>query len=346
MPGPFERLFYASHGFSPQGPRALTDDLADRLVSVALGRTPDPNRARALELLAAARHPESTRVLARVLDDRREDPALRAVAAARLGDAGGAEAERVLIDAVLAPGDEVVGARAAAALARSGTGEALGALRDAAAGEGPAARLARYASLLIAHREGISGYEVPPPAELLPPPARGEPFRVVPVRERDAQAILALPPGRRFGTEVATRGGGYRIRCGPNRMILALNAAQVRDDPARRAQEQPLLAGAVFLQSPEDGSFSVWRTVVAGPREKGFYVAVHRTDGTLTHYGEGTARGEGGEVQLRSTNVVGNVAVAATVRVSERGLEFVRAESAVRVVGSGSPVRLGPGRRA
>ena len=342
-----ERLFDASHGIRGPVAAELPAEEMDRLHGMALGHVPSPDRLRALSLLAGSGVADAPRVLGAVLGRHGEDPRVRAAAATQLGSLGGREAETALAASAELPADPIVRIKTAGALGRIGTRDAIPALRRLADDEDEAVRRqARFGLVLVAHREGIPGHEVPrpDPAAALKLPRQAAMFRVERAGPDDLREVAELRPGERFGVEVA-REEGLRIDCGPSRFLVAFDAELLEQGMSRRAAERPVLVGVVARQAPEDGSYSVWRTLLGGPAGDGsLYVAVHRTDGTLVHFGSARAEGEQAGFELRSTQVGGNVAIEVAGQVRGRDVAVTRARAATSRVRGASPVPRMPPR--
>lgn len=325
------QLFYGSHSIDRRAVKECSPDEIDRLRAIVRGEEASQHRARAFAALTATGAEDVPEILAEVLDREDEDVAFRSVAATQLGRYGGPEAERFLVRSLPGARHLVLRTKIAAALGRAGTRNSLGALERLARGnyEAPVRRQSAFALALIAHREGIRGHEVAPPAdsEFLQPPREMIPFAIRRADSGEVQTVKDSLARNTYGINLAEE-VAFRFKCGRTQHLLALNSEHVRGDFTGVAVERPILFGLVAQRAPEDGSYSVARLVLAGPAARGqIYIAVYRTDGTLVHFGRGWAVGEAGEFGLTSVNARGNVALE--VHGTFRGSELVFTETRV-----------------
>jgi hypothetical protein len=301
----------------------------DRLPDVVLGRDRAFGRAKAMAQLAASQRPDREALLTQVLENTYEPRRYKAVAAIALGRIATPAAERILERNLSKTWDDAF-AEVLRALGHIGGPEALEAIAALRLPpDHPDAATAAYAETLIAHRLGLPGYRLPPPAEneLLPAPAEGaEGTRAVqstPADPETARAVLddlaRQPYGIAFDAAALTL-----TRCAGEVNVICPNREFRGPAVARLAGRNALLA-LVALRSAETGAYSVSYVVLAHPadgpnpaaaRDPGepdeapLAVSAHRCSGKLALAGTGRIAGDRLEVALRAVRHPGARAVS------------------------------------
>jgi hypothetical protein len=304
----------------------------DRLPDVVLGRDRSFGRAKAMAQLAASPRPDREALLAQVLENTYEPRRYKAVAAIALGRIATPTAGRVLERNLSKTWDDAFG-EVLRALGHVGGPEALEALEALRLPpDHPNAATAAYAGTLIAHRLGLPGHRLPPPAEreLLPAPAAGaEGTRAVqtgPADPETARAVLEdlakQPYGIAFDPAALTL-----TRCAGEVNVICPNR-ELRGPAVARLAERNALLALVALRSAETGAYSVSYVVFSHPagdsadpggaaaRETGLpgegalAVSAHRCSGKLALAGPGRVVGGRLEVALRAVRHPGARAVS------------------------------------
>jgi HEAT repeats len=345
MPDRLGLIFQTSHRLNEESLKSLTAVDLDRLRSIASGAEPSPYRTRAMEALVMAATPDVPQVLAEILGNRGENPAIRAAAASQLARTGRPEAEDLLLRWLPTATDLVVRVKILGALARVGSRFSLSELDRLARDPEPAvSRLANFSRSVVAYRAGLPGHEVRVPSQgdfLKVDPARSAPFAVGRAGVEEIRATLVSLGTDTFGLNLSTR-VGLRIDCDLTRLFMTIS-----EDFARRGVagllKQPMLPGLIAQRAPSDGSYSVRMILLAGPQENGrFHVAMHRTDGTQMMFGSGRADDEGATFELRSVRGRGNVAAILRGRLHGSEIVLTEAASAQRVTEQSAPKPLTP----
>jgi HEAT repeat protein len=345
MPERLDLLFQTSHRLSEEAIRSLTATDLDQLRSIASGGEPSPYRARAMDLLVMAATPDLPQLLAEILGNADEDPAVRAAAATQLARTGRPQVEDLLLRSLPTATDLVVRVKIVAALARVGSPFSLVEL-DRLTGdpEPTVSRLAAFSRSVIAYRAGLSGHELPVPAPqdfLEVDVESSAPLVVGPAGVQETRATLADLRNDTFGLDLSSE-AGLRIECGLSRLFLTLSEEFVRRGLAGLLR-QPMLPGLIAQRAPSDGSYSVRMLLLAGPQEDGgFHIAVHRTDGSQMLFGSGAEDEEGATFELRSVRGKGSLPALLRGRVQGFKIVFTEAAAAQRVGGQSTPQPLIP----
>src|SRR5689334_22788184 len=151
-----DRIFDLNHALLPSSVRRLSSRDLATLRGIAGGEVSGPSRVRAVEAYTLARGADAVELLSGLLGDPQEDDALRAHAATLLAETPARPAaEQALIAALAAHPEPLVASKIAGSLARVGSRAALEPLGALARGTNFAARRARFAQQVIAHRAGV-----------------------------------------------------------------------------------------------------------------------------------------------------------------------------------------------
>jgi HEAT repeats len=343
MPDRLDLLFQTSHRLTQDAVGSLTAADLDQLRSIASGSQPSLYRARAIDALVLAAAPDAPQLLGEILGNPDEDPAVRAAAATQLARTARPEAEDLLLRGLATATNLIVRVKILGALARVGSPFSLSELDPLTRDPEPAvSRVAAFSRSVIAYRAGLSGHQVPVPDDFLEvDPKASAPLVVGRAGVEETRATLADLGNDTFGLDLSGR-VGLRIDCGLTRLFLLLSEEFSRRGLAGLLR-QPMLPGLIAQRAPSDGSYSVRMVLLAGPEEdKGFHVAVHRTDGGQLLFGSGAVDEEGGTFELRSVQGQGRLAALLRGRVQGSEIIFTEAASSQQVGGQLTPQPLTP----
>lgn len=345
MPDRLDLLFQTGHRLDEQAVGSLTSNDLDQLRSIASGAEPSPFRARAMDALVMAGTPDVADVLGEILENPRQDPAVRAAAATQLARTGRTEVEDILLRSLPATTDLVVRLKIVAALARVGSPFSLSEIDLLTHDPEPGmSKLATFSKSAIAYRAGLPGHEVPVPAtgDILDVDTESSvPLAVGPAGPDETRATLASLRNDTFGLNLSSR-AGLRIDCGLTRLFLT-----VSEDFARRGVagllRQHMMPGLIVQRAPSDGSYSVRMVLLTGPTDnRGFHIALYRADGNQLMFGSGAADLEGATFELRSVRGRGTLGAALKGRLQGSEIVFTEAASSRQVADPSAPQPLTP----
>lgn len=339
-----EGLFRAKHRLDRASARRLDAVDLEAVGQMALGSRPAPNRGRAMEILVTARAAAAHQVLARVLQNPDEEDALRAVAAGYLGRLGGPRAEEALLAALPAAAPPIVRLKVADALSQAGGTGSQDALRSLS--DDPDEALRRQARLglaVIAYRDAAGEYDLPVagPGDLLTlSPDASTAAEIGPVPSEDLAALDEWFGDRPYGLRLSPD-HVYQIICTGNRLALAFNAAEARDNLAARLRGQRMLLALVAARSHEDGGYSTQWVLFSWPAGRDtFHLAAYRGDGTHILFGSGTSSGDVAEFNLAAVRTAGNTPVVANGRFERSALVLGTTLSGTVWEGQRTPFRV------
>jgi hypothetical protein len=337
-----DELILAKEGFDPDVVAALdANDRADAL-SRALDIN-DPNRVRAIEILAPLDPANAVQAAAQLLAQG-GDPAQQAAAIDAVIDAGALATPVAMTGA--ASGDPFVALAAWTTLQHTATNLELDALAPLAQqASGVVSEQASFAQAVIAYRAGLSGFELPVPAanELLSVDPNLEVLAIgsaavddidfAKLARRSSAALYNLS----LNPQVTTA-----IDCDGAHMLLAVDTSVLSGLPDRLMQA-PALAGLIAVVDPFGVSYSVRHLVMTWPGAGGgFNVAVCEPGGAQVHFGTGTAAAGQATVALQSVVRPGAVPVDVAIVASSGGVAFTQAVSAADVSASAPKLGLEP----
>lgn len=340
-----DEVFWSKHRLDDRAVAALTDDEVGQIEAIVEGRVESENRARAFDVLAAARGAAAVGPLTIAARDDSLDPAVRAAAVGHLGRIGGPDAEGVLIGLAADTKDPSLRMRIASALAKAGGPDAMRALDGLV--DDPESRVrqrAAFARSVLAYRHGIAGYELPVPADddLTPyPQLDGLTVRSERAILQEAAAVLDDLRHDSYGLQLS-RDSIHAIDCGPTRMFLALDEAGAKAVLSAR-DDRPRLLGVVAQQSPEDGSHDVKWLVFSTPAKGETHVSVHRQTGEQVLFGTASGKSGSAKFEFRSVAAVGNpsATVAGDIQDGRLSLSGMSATTVGIAGGRGKRIPLG-----
>lgn len=280
----------------PEGVIVDSDEVSlKRLRDVVAGRDSSMPRVQAIALLLASDFPNKHRDLEAVLENEKEAPEIRYVAATSLGKVNTPKAAEILISNSHIR-DEGVLAGVMMALGRIGDKTALdavvGALEHA---KGVAALQARFAATLIAHRSGLKG-DLPTLGTddyLAVDPSVARPFQIVRADDTDAELCLRSLADQPFGIEFAEH-PMYQARCGRNTWMILFNCACVDNSGVKALWSQKSFLGAVAIRSEETRLYSVALLMLTAPTmdKDAVNIRIYRTNGDVVFGGIASAEGD------------------------------------------------------
>jgi hypothetical protein len=308
-------LLSTMHGAPASSVAALDDADLDAAKTQVFAGADTRSRGRALGILAVAGREGTGALLRRVLLSDADD-ALREAAAFHLRRFPGAESEAALLrtyrDARGALRHDVLGS-----IARIGDQASLEHLRSALDGASAPERRAEFAASVIAHRLGVSGSEPTRPERLLERiegPAHA--FATATLTSPKLAEMLPSLAGDLFGLEPRLD-RSFGLTCAGRALVLLLDSRAFADDIPALLSCRPALLGLVARRGDEDGTYSTWRLILAGPRSNGdVYVSVHSTNGTRVYYGITKHDAKSFTLNLSSVARPGAGAVAVQAHVS------------------------------
>jgi hypothetical protein len=222
---------------------------------------------------------------------------------------GGERVESLLVKYAGEVTDVVLRDRIVWCLGRMGTASSIKILRQLERDPEPSVRQrASFALILVTHRIGEGEASIPLDEKLMDPPTGasigsfdlGRPERIL---VEDALESLS---GRLYGLQ-ASVDFTYSIDCDAY-YLLFLDAEHFGRRLSDIITRRPLLIGVLAKRAPEDGSFSTYRLILAGPGGSDrFYLAVFRSDGRLVHCGGGSTRGSDVTFEIGSVDIEGNL---------------------------------------
>jgi hypothetical protein len=245
--------------------------------------------------------------------------------------------------------DPGVAAQAATAIGRTGGPDAIRTLVDLAerlpAG---AARRARFAAAVLAHRFDLAGFDVPAsvaPAVPAGPGARRASTAAPTASEvATARSMLAaaVPAIRAAEPTMAIDCAGRR-----HLVVVAGEAASAIRQP-KRFLERRWNVGQLALLIPSSGQYAPGLTILTRPDGDTVHVGLYRVDGTAVYEGAGTVADGLLRATLAATRRPGAVAVSVEVAVADGNLELtVDSETTPRLARrrprAATPARQGVG---
>ena len=246
-------------------------------------------------MLQTTDFPNKHRDFEAVLENEKESPEIRYLAAINLGKIPSPATIEILVRNSHVH-DEYVLAGVMKALGRIGNKSALDAILTAKKrAKGLAAMQAEFAETLIAHREGLEKYELSVPEttdqrELDLRCAR--PFRITRADDTDAELCLRSLAGEQFGIEFSEH-PMYQVRCGRNTWMILLNRDFSDKNSVKTVGKRKAFLGVIATRSEETRLYSVAYLMLTSPiNDEGVVsILIYRTNGKLTF--SGTSRVEG-----------------------------------------------------
>lgn len=252
------------------------------------------SRSQAMVALARSSLPTRERDLENILVSVSTPSRYRHLAALLLGQVNTSLAVSILTDALDGAEPRLCGT-IARGLGRLGDAAAYAALAKAGKGLGgvPLAQI-QFAQRLIAHRVDLEVPVTDPEAVVIPfapDEALPVPFVAATACEiDDAFTSLAADP---YGIELNEH-AAYAMRCGPSRLVLALNRAIGDPFDARCLRQRKWIAGVVARQS-DSGPYSVMLLLLTAPvrHSNGCTIEAWRPTGTRAVAGAGVEQNDG-----------------------------------------------------
>lgn len=270
-----------------------TDKLSlKQLRDVVAGRDTAFPRSRSMALLLTTDFPNKHRDLEAVLENEKESPEIRYLAAINLSKIPTQAAMEILVKNIHIR-DERVLAGVMKALGCIGNKSALDAILTAKKhATGLASMQAEFAATLIAHRLGSEEYELPVPAtsdhiELDLHCTR--PFQVTQAHHADAELCLRSLADQSFGIEFSEH-SMYQARCGRNTWMILLNRDFDDKNTAKTLGKRKAFLGVIAIRNEETRLYSIAYLLLTSPMKGKDTVSIliYRTNGKLTF--SGTAR--------------------------------------------------------
>lgn len=309
----------------------------DVLREIAVGRQEfsRKDRIRAAVVLARLGADEETdveKILRSIATDPRTDIGVRTAAVSAFGYLPPETAERALLDFLDTDADRL---RVAAATAIGVVGgrvafEALerfarsdeGVLGDPRSFEHPLTRAGAFARAVVSYRlhaDGVPSFGVDGVDRTgLREAARIRSRRVDGIAgalETTIEPLYAIP--LRTDSAIEFVAGSDT----PSRMAVLLNE-EIADDPAERLFEEPALAAIGLSYRDETHSYEPSLLAFSAPDGDRLEVTICRLDGTALYAGAGTRDGDGIEVRLTDTGLIGTAPTRFRFELSDGGLSL------------------------
>ena len=313
----------------------------DRLRRAMRGGDPEIERAEAFALLAVSLLPEKEELLAGVLQDRTESPAIRSAAAIALGRIFSPESEQILV-ANLGADEPAVQIEVLLSLGRIGGPRALATIDSwRLPMQDRRHEAAAFAEALIAHRLRLDGYDLAPipEAHLLPiPRRRSQQVRAYPVPAEESEKVIADLARQPYGIEY-DREKLVRLACGERINVWCPNREFTAPRGVVRLLDRKALAGVVALRSSETGDHSVSYLLMTAPRRPSASVIIFapRCTGRTALAGAGEIVGNRLEFSIRAVDRPGAFAMDLSGDFTSGELLFSRAAISVEQVPSRRP---------
>ncbi len=294
-----------------------TDKLSlKRLRDVVAGRDTTFPRSQGMAILQTTDFPNKHRDFEAVLENEKESPEIRYLAAINLGKIPTPAAMEILVKNSHVR-DERVLAGVMKALGCIGNKSALDAISTAKKrATGLAAMQAEFAATLIAHRVGLEECELPvrETSDYLELDLHcTRPFRITQADDTDAEFCLRSLADQSFGIEFSEH-SMYQARCGRNTWMILLNRDFGDKNSAKTLGKRKAFLGVVALRSEETRLYSVAYLLLTSPTKdkNAVSILIYRTNGKLAF--SGTAR------------VVGNCAEFSILALPQPGAFAVKIE--------------------
>ncbi|GEM_PF-3026589 len=266
----------------------------DVLLAIVLGKDKRFPRQAALSLYRRSGAEDRVEIFHRLLVDEEENPRIRYLAATNLWLLGSEKAGNALKDAGQQARDAKTLTAIVKGLGRIGDQEALEVVsrikRDAG---GLLARQAGFAEILLAHRFGLEGHDLPMPEKFQALPRRG----TVKVRagepdEQEKKLCLETLAADPYGIPLSSS-SQVCIDCAGQRWMLVLNSTFDKRGGMERLAGKKALFGILATKNPETERYSGAFLIFTSPvkRNGRVYIILTRPGGEPCF--AGTARAEG-----------------------------------------------------
>ena len=302
-----------------------------RLREIVAGKDETYPRSQSMAMLLRTDFPNKHRDFEAVLENEREPPELRYLAAIHLGTMATPAALEILVRNSRVR-DERVLAGVMKALGRIGDRSALDAITAARQyATGAAARQAEFAATLIAHRTGSEEYAPPVAvtASLLELDLHcARPFRVTRADGADAELCLRSLAGQPFGIEFAEH-PMYQVRCGRKTSMILLNREFTTEASVESLQRRRAFLGVVAARSEDTRLYSVAQLMLTAPAEgkDEIRLFIHRPNGDLAFAGTAQVAENCAGFSIRAVPRPGAFAVSIEGRFEDGKLDITTALS-------------------
>jgi HEAT repeats len=284
-----------------------------RLRDVVAGRDTTFSRSRAMAILQATDFPNKHRDFEAVLENDKESPEIRYLAALNLGQIATPAAMEILVKHSRVR-DEHVLTGVMKALGRIGNESALDAISIAnTRATGLAAMQAEFAATLIAHRIGLQEGDssVPETRDYLEVDLQcARPFRITRADDADAEFCLRSLGGQTFGIEFSEH-PMYQAQCGRNSWMILLNRDLRDKNSMQTLRQRKAFVGVVALRREEIRSYSVVYLLLTSHVQghEGINISIYRTNGNLSFSGKARCERDSADFSIRALPRPGAFAV-------------------------------------
>ncbi|RZI43347.1 hypothetical protein EGT07_10965 [Herbaspirillum sp. HC18] len=260
-----------------------------RLRDAVTGKDAALPASQAMALLDATDFPNKHHDFAAVLEDEKQAPELRCIAAAYLGKTASPAARRILIRNSTVR-DELVLAGVMRALGCIGDRSAFDAVSQTKRNaHGIALRNAGFAQILIAHREGLDNVELDAMEQaepLRPDPQSARHIEISQAGIDDAELCLRSLADRPYGIEFAEQ-PMIQLRCGRNAWMIVFNHDCLRKDGLEDLFRKRAFLGAIALRNQETGLYAAIYLMLTAPAagKHATDIRIYRTSGRLDFAG-------------------------------------------------------------
>jgi hypothetical protein len=326
-----DQLISSKEGFDPDAIAALDDSDRSDALNRALDAG-DPDRLRALEILALSDPGGLDQAANALLGDASVDPAVLAAALTVLASAGATATP--LARASVSSSDPTVALAAWRTLQQTATGADLSDLQSAAPAAGEVVgNQAAFALSVIAYRAQVAGFELPAPdsSVLMEIGSGAGTMAIDASMPTDGDFGLLM---RRSASDLyqlsLSQQASVALDSADEHLLVCLDTNVLQGLPDNLTQV-PTLGGLAALLDPLGTGYSVQFLILSSPVEGGFNLSIHRPDGALTYFGSGSVGDGVASGSLATVSQPGAVPVAIAFQASSSGVQFTQAVAATDV---------------
>lgn len=319
-----ERLFLTKHRPSRQLLSDLKATHKKELNRIASGEIPSDYRIKALAAIARVGAMKESKILGRIVADKKEDIHLRAAAATDLSLMPAKHAERELIPN-LRVRDNLVRSKVIKSIGLVGSKKALGALdRISGVKSDFVGKQLKFSKALISYRLGLEREDLPFVEGAKRKRGRKGELIGLSTRQVGADKVkncLQLLEGSTWGIDVA-KNLGFEVSAGRARWTVLLNKKFSEGDVLSSIAKRKMLTGLLTRWTRETGTYAVQYVVLTRPHNSSVDIMVVRTDGEVCYSGHGTLRNGAMTFSISDIERRGTAPTQVTGQFKPEGVEF------------------------
>jgi hypothetical protein len=236
------------------------------LLEIVRGNDKIFTRKYAMTLLQKSDFPNKHEEFEELLNDEKEDSRIRYHAAMNLWKINTKESIESLINSGHIR-DDLILSGVMMALGRIGGESSLELIgKVGKTVTGIAASQAKFAAVLISHRLGLEGNDLPVPnnRDYLVKLSKARSILINPAENAETQLCLSSLANQPYGIEFS-EGPKYMINCGRNELMLLFNKEFSRDDAAEKMAERKAFLSLIARKSQTDNTYSPSALVLTSP---------------------------------------------------------------------------------